>query len=151
VFAVETASERPLARLAASGISATARGAMSAALDAAGVRPDLVVAAAGGYERLDEEEEAALTDLFGTGGVPVTAAKAMFGETLGASGPLNLAVALAAIERGMLPPTAGADARPLGGLDLVCEARPSACRCALVNAAHPDGGVWVSLVVVSPT
>ena len=120
---------------------------MRAALADAGRAADdvaLVVAAAGGYEGVDAEEARALRNVFGPEGAPVVAPKSRLGETLGAAGPINLAVALAALERQALP---ASPAGPADGLDLVIEARESGVPFALVNAAHPDGGAWVSLVV----
>ena len=86
-----------------------------------GAGVDLVVAAAGGYAEMDAQEQAAL-DAAGLARARMVAPKAALGETFGASGPLGVAYALALMEAGQ-------------------------ARRALVNAAHPDGGAWVSVVV----
>jgi len=111
--------------LSAAATGATAGETMGRALGlAVGAKIDLVAAAAGGYGRMDEEEREGLAEA-GLSGIPLAAPKAALGETFGASGPLALAFAVALIESGQ----AG---------------------CALVNAGHPDGGAWVSLVLEAP-
>ena len=108
---------------------------------------DMVVAAAGGCVERDAEEAAALARVFSGLDTLVTAPKAALGETLGASGPLGLAAALAAIERGVAP-GCGEEAADLPkGLNVVASPRKADVNVALVNAAHPDRGAWVSLLV----
>ncbi|WP_405108303.1 beta-ketoacyl-[acyl-carrier-protein] synthase family protein [Micromonospora sp. NBC_01405] len=53
----------------------------------------------------DIAETAALTAVFGDGGVPVSSTKALTGHLLGASGVLEAAATALALGRGLLPPT----------------------------------------------
>ncbi len=77
-------------------------------LDQAGLRPgdiQLVVASASGTAPGDLQEAAAIHDVFGDApDVPcVLAPKAILGETWGASGPLAVALACAAMRSGTIP------------------------------------------------
>jgi len=127
---------------------ATAETAMTGALDAAGIdKVDAVFGAAGGSRLEDEEEAAAITELFGVKGVPVTALKGLVGETLGASGPINLAAALAAMERQTLPPVGHDRECAFRRIDLVASPRRAKVKSALVNACSAGASLWASLVV----
>src|SRR5262249_28461709 len=80
---------------------------MGMALERAGVTPpaiDLVSACANSSREMDFVEAAALRGL-GAWWVPVTAVKSMLGECMGASGGLQTAAALVALESGTIPPT----------------------------------------------
>ena len=156
MFALESESRvrsraaKPRAWVTGSAMSSNAADSMSRALGQAGVEScdiDLIVAAAGGYRDLDAEEANAIREVIGGHGALVLAPKAAFGETFGASGALNLAVALVAMERGIPPANRpGGDSAP-GHIELSTETRGAEIRNVLVNAAHPDGGAWVSLAV----
>ena len=80
---------------------------MALACDRAGVAPrsvDLVSASASSSREADFVEAAAIGGLLGCD-VPVTAVKSMLGECMGASGALQTAAALVALESGTIPPT----------------------------------------------
>ncbi|PZG53352.1 ketosynthase chain-length factor [Spongiactinospora gelatinilytica] len=119
--------------------------AIRKALDDAGARPetiDVVFADAAGVPRLDREEAAAITAVFGPGGVPVSAPKALTGRLYAGSGPLDVACALLCIRDGLIPavPNIGdlpADYR----IDLVRgdAPRPAKVRNALVLARGKGG------------
>jgi 3-oxoacyl-[acyl-carrier-protein] synthase II len=69
----------------------------------------------------DAAEAASLLGLFGPGGVPVTATKAITGHLLGASGALELLATVLALQRQAAPPTGGVAAPDAAlGIDLVC-------------------------------
>jgi 3-oxoacyl-[acyl-carrier-protein] synthase II len=83
------------------------KAAMALALDRAGVAPgsvDLVSASASSSREPDFVEAEAIGGLLGRE-VPVTAVKSMLGECMGASGALQAAAALVALESGTIPPT----------------------------------------------
>ena len=80
---------------------------MRLALERAGVAPrsvDLVSASASSSREADVIEGAAIGGLLGPEG-PVTAVKSMLGECMGASGALQTAAALVALESSTIPPT----------------------------------------------
>jgi len=103
---------------------------------------DTISAAAnGGYEG-DTEEAAALNDVFGSRAVPpaVTAIKSVLGETLGASGPLQVVAMLEAMRDGRLPGIRGLrEADCADAVDVRATARPVSIRTALVTAVSPEG------------
>ena len=128
------------------GYQAGAKGATSAirqALDDAGIEPGrigCIIASAGGSRPGDEMEARALRNVFGhrLGEIPITAPKAALGETMGASGAFGAAVAVLALGRRRIAPTAGfqdSDA----GLRLSPEAQSFEGEYALVNAFGCDG------------
>jgi len=83
------------------------RALMATTLDRAGVAPgslDLVSASANSTPEDDRVEAAAILRVMGSE-VPVTAVKSMLGECMGASGALQAAAALVALESGTIPPT----------------------------------------------
>lgn len=55
----------------------------------------------------DAAEAAAMAEVFGPAGVPVTSTKGVTGHALGAAGALELAAVLASFEHRAIPPTAG--------------------------------------------
>ncbi|MFZ9628804.1 MAG: beta-ketoacyl-[acyl-carrier-protein] synthase family protein [Ilumatobacteraceae bacterium] len=55
----------------------------------------------------DAAEAAAVTSVFGAGGVPVTSTKGVTGHALGAAGALEAAAVLLSMEHRLIPPTAG--------------------------------------------
>jgi act minimal PKS chain-length factor (CLF/KS beta) len=80
------------------------------ALADAGVRPDeidVVFADAAGARDADRAEAAALAEVFGPYGVPVTAPKSMTGRLLAGGASLDLAAALFAVRDQVIPPTTG--------------------------------------------
>jgi act minimal PKS chain-length factor (CLF/KS beta) len=109
------------------------------ALADAGIGPDavdVVFADAAGLPALDRAEAKALRDLFGAGGVPVTAPKSLTGRLFSGGGVLDVVAALMSIREGVIPPTSEAVSPPDDyGLDLVVgEPRPAAVETALVLA-----------------
>ena len=55
----------------------------------------------------DAAEAAAITEIFGPRGVPMTSTKGVTGHALGAAGALEAVAMLLAMEHGLIPPTAG--------------------------------------------
>ena len=105
---------------------------------------DAVSAAANGSYMADEEEAAALALVFAgrASPPPVTAIKSVTGETLGASGPLQVIAMLEAMQAEELPGIHGlADAEgcPVAAA-LSSAPRRLRIRTALVTAVSPDGG-----------
>ncbi|OLR89581.1 ketosynthase chain-length factor [Actinokineospora bangkokensis] len=116
-----------------------------AGADAADV--DVVFADAAGTPELDRAEVAALTAVFGTRGVPVTAPKTMTGRLYSGGAPLDVAAALLSIRDGVLPPSVNTGGDAAAELDLVLGApRPAAPRTALVLARGYGG--FTSAVVL---
>lgn len=99
------------------------RRAAELALADAGVAPgdvDVVFADGAGVPALDRAEAEALRGIFGVGGVPVTAPKALVGRLLSGGSSLDVVAALLAIRDGLVPPTATTRHVADGlGLDLV--------------------------------
>jgi 3-oxoacyl-[acyl-carrier-protein] synthase II len=90
------------------GIGAIA--CMRLALDDAGLDPGAIghVNAHGTSTPLnDAAEAAAITEIFGQRGVPVTSTKGVTGHALGAAGALEAVAMLLAMENRLIPPTAG--------------------------------------------
>jgi 3-oxoacyl-(acyl-carrier-protein) synthase len=86
--------------------------AVRAAHDRAGVQPeeiDLVMLHGSGTPRNDQTEARVMTEVFrGVKTSPLmTAIKSMTGHTLGGSGLLSLIMAVAALDRGVVPPVRG--------------------------------------------
>ncbi|MFH9677335.1 ketosynthase chain-length factor [Streptomyces sp. NPDC017405] len=129
------------------------RRAAELALDDARVRSDeidVVFADAAGVAELDRLEAEAITGLFGSHAVPVTAPKTLTGRLYSGGGPLDVAAALYAIRDGVVPPTYHvADVPPDYGIDLVRETpRYQLVDCALV-LARGKGGFNSAVVVRS--
>lgn len=97
---------------------------------------DVVFADSAGVVELDQAEADALSGLFGPGGVPVTAPKALTGRLFSGGGPLDVVAAVLAIRDGVIPPTFGTTSVPDEyGIDLVVgQPRPADARNALVLA-----------------
>ncbi|MCX4472071.1 beta-ketoacyl-[acyl-carrier-protein] synthase family protein [Micromonospora sp. NBC_01655] len=96
----------------------------------------------------DIAETAALTAVFGDGGVPVSSTKALTGHLLGASGVLEAAATALALGRGLLPPTWNLDdPDPACPADHISkEPRVAAPEHALTNS-FGFGGQNVSLLL----
>lgn len=109
---------------------------------------DVVFADASGVPDQDVAEAQAIAEVFGPGGVPVTAPKTLTGRLYAGGAALDTATALLALKHGIVPPTAGPD-RPAATceIDLVLgwprHIRP---RTALV-LARGRGGFTSALVV----
>jgi 3-oxoacyl-[acyl-carrier-protein] synthase II len=95
----------------------------------------------------DRLEAKAIRDVFGDRPPPVSSTKSALGHLLGAAGAVEAAIAVLALERGLLPPTLNQeDPDPQIELDVVPnEARPAAARLALSNA-FGFGGTNASLL-----
>jgi len=114
------------------------RALMALTLERARVAPgavDLVSAFANSTREDDRVEGAAIGALMGPE-VPVTAVKSMLGECMGASGALQTAAALVALESGTIPPTINTtEVDPeLGGIALVTRPMTRRVRTVLVPA-----------------
>lgn len=120
-----------------------AAAAIRGALEAAGILPDAIAciaASASGNPAGDAMEVHALKNVFGgrLPQIPIFAAKAAFGECLGASGALLALSAGAALKRQAVPPTAGfSNGAP--ELSLSSESREFKGDYALVDCFGCDG------------
>ena len=98
----------------------------------------------------DGVETAAIKRVFGERayGLPVSSTKSMHGHLLGAAGALELAAAILALERGVVPPTANLELEdPECDLDYVAEgARPVAGLSAVMSNSFAFGGTNATLV-----
>ncbi|RKS97033.1 act minimal PKS chain-length factor (CLF/KS beta) [Streptomyces sp. 3211.6] len=134
-----------------SGGAPRLRDAAALALREAGLAPadvDVVFADAAGRRAADRAEAAALAEVFGEYGVPVTAPKTMTGRLAAGGASLDLAAALLSLRDGVIPPTvhAGPPAADCP-VDLVTEVRrPARLRTALV-LARGRGGFNAAMVV----
>ncbi|NJP33340.1 ketosynthase chain-length factor [Micromonospora thermarum] len=129
------------------------RRAIELALADAGVAPadvDVVFADAAGVPDADRAEAAAISAVFGPGGVPVTAPKTMTGRLYAGGAALDLACALLALRDQVIPPTVGvARLAPGCDLDLVRDVpREARLRTALV-VARGYGGFNAAAVVTA--
>ncbi|MFF3325832.1 ketosynthase chain-length factor [Streptomyces sp. NPDC002889] len=126
------------------------RKAIELALDDARLTPpevDVVFADAAAVPELDRIEAQAIRDVFGPGGVAVTAPKTMTGRLYSGAAPLDLAAAFLAMEDGLIPPTVNVEPAPEYGLDLVVgRPRQAEVRSALV-LARGHGGFNSAVVV----
>lgn len=133
-----------------SGRPAGLNRAIRLAIADAGLEPgdiDVVFADAAGVRELDEAEAEAINDVFGEGGVPVTAPKTMTGRLYSGAASLDVTAALLSIRDGLIPPTVNVTADPAHRLDLVTgAARPATLRTALV-VARGYGGFNSAMVV----
>ena len=125
--------------------------AMELALAEAGVTAgdvQYVNAHGTGTVQNDRIEALALRRVFGEGGVLVSSSKSLVGHTMAAAGSLEAAVALLAIQHGIVPPTANLDQTdPDVPFDCVPRvARPAPVECALSNS-FGFGGQNVTLVL----
>lgn len=121
--------------------------AIRRALDDAGVTAEEVgyINAHGtGTRANDTAESAAIHEAFGavSSGIPVGAMKSFLGHTLGASGIIELAASIMALERGIAPPNLNLDQPdPACGLALIGEeARPLSSGIAIKNSFGFGGG-----------
>ncbi len=119
------------------------RRAIDIALRDAGLAPrdvGVVFADAAGVPDLDRAEAAAITEVFGPRGVPVTAPKSMTGRLHSGSPALDIATALLSMRDGVIPPTINVtELVPTDQLDLVRDVpREASPRAALV-LARGDG------------
>ena len=128
---------------------------MRLALDDAGLDPSSIghINAHGTSTPLnDAAEAAAVVDVFGAGGVPVTSTKGVTGHALGAAGALEAAAVLLAMRNELIPPTANTtDVDSELGIDLVIgEPRPWTVGPAMSNN-FGFGGHNGSLVLGPPS
>lgn len=135
---------------AGSGREGAFRKAIEVALADAGADAgdvDVVFADAAGIPELDRAEAAAINEVFGERGVPVTAPKTMTGRLYSGAGALDTATALLAIRDGVIPPTVNSDPVADYGIDLVTgRPRVRPVRAALV-LARGYGGFNSALLV----
>jgi len=126
--------------------------AINMALSDAGVQPQDI-----GYISLDglavdlwdDSEIKALKLVFGESlkNIPVSCPKSMFGNLLGASGALDMIIALLSMEHGLVPPTLNLDTPVLNGINYVAkQAREYKVNKALV-ISRGRGGINSALVV----
>ena len=132
-------------------VRAMRAGSADASLDLAEI--DCISASANGSIQCDRNEALAIKSLWnGHGsGIPVTAIKAMVGETLGASGALQAIDLLETMRTEELPGIAGLDYLELDlpELDYCRHSRPLRARSGLVNSIGFDGNVC-ALVIAKP-
>ena len=140
----------------ASGARALSR-AVRLALASAGLDPSAVAAvstAASGHPHADRKEACGLAMALGSrvATVPVTAPKGVFGECLGASGALQAAAMLAAMEAGVLPGVPGFTSGDAGFPLAAASPAPVAVDLAvgLVNGVGLDGPCCSLLLGRSP-
>ncbi|MBC02912.1 MAG: hypothetical protein CMJ34_06375 [Phycisphaerae bacterium] len=173
VFVLERASGAaargavPLARVLGWGAASDAhhltqpapdgRGAARAVRSAAVETPDLVIAHATSTPANDAAEYQAMAEVFGPKlrEIPVTALKSRIGHTLAAAGSIELAVLIAAMERGRIPAAANAvpDADSFPDLDLVLESREATIERGLVVSlgfGGADAAICVESSQASP-
>ncbi|TDE34862.1 ketosynthase chain-length factor [Actinomadura sp. 6K520] len=126
-----------------SGRPPTLRKAIEIALDDAGLSPgeiDVVFADAAAIPELDRIEAAAITEVFGARGVPVTAPKTMTGRLGSGAAPLDVATAFLSMRAGLIPPTTNVTLSPEYDIDLVTTApRPASVDTAVVLARGQGG------------
>ncbi|MFJ7230520.1 ketosynthase chain-length factor [Streptomyces tendae] len=129
------------------------RKAVELALADAGAQPadvDVVFADAAGVPDLDRAEAAALTQVFGPHGVPVSVPKTMTGRLYSGAAPLDLTTALLALRDGIVPATVNVKLSPEYGMDLVVDRpRRLGLRTALV-LARGYGGFNSAVVLRAP-
>jgi minimal PKS chain-length factor (CLF/KS beta) len=121
------------------------------ALADAGLPPsevDVVFADAAGVLQHDIAEAQAISEIFGSGGVPVTAPKTLTGRLYAGGAALDTATALLALDQGIVPPTVGPSrTAPECDIDLVLDwPRQTSPRTALI-VARGRGGFTSALVV----
>lgn len=121
------------------GDSSVLRRVIETAVTDAGLGPedvDVVFADAAADPGDDAAEAGAIREVFGPGGVPVTAPKALVGRLGSGGGPLDTATALSAFSAGSIPPTGTDIEVPREyGIDLVgARPRPANLDTALLLA-----------------
>ncbi|MDD5408522.1 MAG: beta-ketoacyl-[acyl-carrier-protein] synthase family protein [Candidatus Omnitrophica bacterium] len=100
----------------------------------------------------DNSEIKALEIVFGTGlkNIPVSCPKSMFGNLLGASGALDMIIALLSLEYNLIPPTLNLDTPVLKDINYVAkQARECKASKALI-ISRGRGGINSALVVEKP-
>ena len=100
----------------------------------------------------DNSEIKALEMVFGSAlkDIPVSCPKSMFGNLLGASGAMDMIIALLSIEHGLVPPTLNLDTPAVKGLNYVVnQAREYKLNKALI-ISRGRGGINSALVVEKP-
>jgi 3-oxoacyl-(acyl-carrier-protein) synthase len=128
--------------------------AIELALKTAKVEPgdiDLVIADAAGTPEADLIEARAISEVFGSRKVPVTAPKSMVGRLYAGGASLDVAAALLAMRDSKIPPTINLD-EPAEGCDLdfvVGAPREAEVKTVLVNA-RGYGGFNSALVLRKP-
>ena len=124
--------------------------AMTGALSRAGIRPsevDVVFADGGGTRALDAAEAAAIANVFGERGVPVTVPKAGYGRLYSGGAAVDLVTACLSFRAQAVPPTPNVTRQWLQArIDLVTEYRSQPVDVALV-LARGYGGFNSALVV----
>ena len=99
----------------------------------------------------DQAEAAAIRATFGEHAPAVSASKALTGHMLGASGVVEAAVCVAALDRGLLPPTVNLDdPDPACELDHVRGAPRAARVDHVLSNSFGFGGHNISLVLGRP-
>jgi 3-oxoacyl-[acyl-carrier-protein] synthase II len=79
--------------------------------------------------------------------IPVSCPKSMFGNLLGASGAIDLVIAILAMENDLVPPTVNLDEPAVSGLNYIAkEAREHKINKALI-ISRGRGGINSALVV----
>jgi 3-oxoacyl-[acyl-carrier-protein] synthase II len=124
---------------------------MRLALDDAGLEPGDIghVNAHGTSTPLnDAAEAAALTEVFGAHGVPITSTKGVTGHALGAAGALEAVAMLLAIEYRAIPPTAGTRSiDPEFSIDLVVDSARSWTPAPSISNSLGFGGHNGSIII----
>ncbi|MDD3345427.1 MAG: beta-ketoacyl-[acyl-carrier-protein] synthase family protein [Candidatus Omnitrophica bacterium] len=97
----------------------------------------------------DDSEINALKIVFGDAlpGIPASCPKSMFGNLLGASGALDMIIAILSMEHGLVPPTLNLEDPVAGGIDYVSQqARERKInKCLVISRGR--GGINAALVV----
>jgi 3-oxoacyl-[acyl-carrier-protein] synthase II len=155
-----TRGARPRARLSGHGsafatepsrVAAALQRAGAAALRSAGLRPadiGLVSAGAAGSPEGDRVEAQALLGLLGDGAprTAVTAVKGNLGDSVDASGLLQVLVAMSSLRDGKAPPIAGLEAPELPGLRYLTEETPLSTSHALVTSTSQSGSCSAAVI-----
>jgi 3-oxoacyl-(acyl-carrier-protein) synthase len=129
---------------------------MRSALRSAELQPeaiDYVNAHGTATAQNDAVETAALKEVFGARAycLPISSTKSMHGHLLGAAGALEFAISIAALERGVAPPTANLDSPdPACDLDYVASgARRSVPLRAVMSNSFAFGGTNAVLIAAA--
>ena len=137
-----------------SGSDAILRAMKAACADAAVSLSDIdcISASANGSVQADKDEASAISALCDDSRAPVTAIKAMLGETLGASGGLQAIDLLETMSTGILPGIPNLELGPeLPPLNICREPRSIRVGCGLINAVGLDGYASALLISAAAT